>query len=57
MGTLQVPPEKGYVVGDISIGGKGKIRYGGMIAEFLQIKLVGLAQEFNKNNVKPVCLQ
>ena len=56
-GVTQVPPEKDYVVGEITVAtenGRDTIRYGGMIAEFVQIKLVGLAHNINKNNVKGV---
>jgi hypothetical protein len=41
-GVYEVPVEKGYVVGDISISGQ-PIEFGGQIADFVSIKIVGLA--------------
>jgi hypothetical protein len=51
---MQVPASKGYVVGDIIITSKGNIRYGAMLADYIKIKLTGLACNKNKSNVKPV---
>lgn len=52
--VVQVPKQKGYVVGDISITGKGNIHFGSMLADYIQIKLVGLACNINDSNIKPV---
>jgi hypothetical protein len=40
--VVEVPKERGFTVGDLSIGGEA-IRYGGQIAECITVKLVGLA--------------
>jgi len=53
-GVYEVPSDKPYVVGDITITGKGKVKYGGMLADYIKIKLVGLACSIDKKNVKPV---
>lgn len=42
---FEVPKEKSYVVGDIKINGQ-EIKYGAMIADFVRIKLTGIAQNF-----------
>lgn len=44
---FEVPEERNFVVGDIKIHGQA-IKYGGMIADFIRIKLVGIAQNFKK---------
>lgn len=41
----EVPEGKGFAVGDIKINGR-EINFGGMIADFIRVKLVGLAHEF-----------
>lgn len=51
---MQVPASKGYLVGDIIIISKGNIRYGAMLADYIKMKLTGLACNKNKSNVKPV---
>ena len=50
--VYEVPQDKGFVVGDIAINGK-PIDFGGQIADFLQIKVTGLACRFGKSNVPP----
>src|SRR5262249_12382961 len=40
--VFEVPPGKGYTVGDIKIGGQA-IEFGGQIAEHINIKLAGIA--------------
>eukprot|EP00245_Coleochaete_scutata_P007463 TRINITY_DN2287_c0_g1_i1.p1 TRINITY_DN2287_c0_g1~~TRINITY_DN2287_c0_g1_i1.p1 ORF type:complete len:466 (+),score=65.30 TRINITY_DN2287_c0_g1_i1:165-1562(+) len=52
--VFEVPPEKGYTVGDITISGKGPIRWGAMLADYIQIRLIGLACNIDPANVKPV---
>ena len=39
--VFEVPASEGYVVGDIKVGGE-PLRYGGQLAERIQVKLVGL---------------
>jgi hypothetical protein len=39
----EVPPGKGYVVGDITFSGDRRIEYGSQIADFIKIRLTGLA--------------
>jgi len=39
---FRVPPGLGYVVGDIKINGR-KIEYGGQLADFIKVKLTGIA--------------
>ncbi len=54
---FEVPKEKGYVVGDIKINGQ-EIKYGAMIADFVQIKLTGIAQNFNRTPITTFdCIQ
>lgn len=53
---MQVPSDKKYVVGDITIVGKGNIRYGSMLADYVKIKLTGLACNKDMTNVKPVSI-
>lgn len=40
--VFEVPPAKGYVVGDIKIGGAA-IEFGGQLAEKISVKLTGIA--------------
>jgi hypothetical protein len=46
--VYEVPAEKGFVVGDIKISGR-EINFGGQIADFIRVKLVGLAHEFGQH--------
>ncbi len=50
--VYEVPPARGYVVGDIKIAGR-KIEFGAQITDFITIKLEGLATRFGKSKVKP----
>lgn len=45
---FEVPADKGFAVGDIRINGR-EIEFGGMIADFIRVKLVGLAHEFGQH--------
>jgi hypothetical protein len=49
----EVPPQKGFVVGDIKISGR-PIQFGSQIADFITMKLVGQACRFGKSQVPPV---
>lgn len=49
----EVPEDKDFVVGDILINGR-PIEFGGQIADFIRVKLVGLAQEFGQHIHQPV---
>ena len=51
--VYEVPDGKGFVVGDITIGGR-KIEYAGQIADFITIKLTGLATRLGQSTVAPV---
>jgi hypothetical protein len=51
-GVYEVPPDKDYVVGDIKIRGQPIVR-GGQIADFVSIKLTGLACRFGKSQGEP----
>jgi hypothetical protein len=55
---FHVPEEKDFVVGDIKINGKN-IEFGAQIADFISIKLTGLATRFGESAVKPLdgCVQ
>lgn len=46
--VYEVPAEKGFVVGDITIGGQ-KIIYGAQIADFISIKLTAIACRFGQS--------
>lgn len=46
----EVPEEKGFTVGDIKIKGKS-IKYGSQIADYVQIKLVGIAQNIGNTPI------
>ncbi|BBI17724.1 hypothetical protein [Neochlamydia sp. S13] len=50
---FEVPKEKNYVVGDITINGE-KIKYGSQIADFVHIKLTAIMQEVGQVKVEPV---
>jgi hypothetical protein len=49
----EVPKEKGFAVGDITINGS-KIQYGAQIADFVRIKLTAYAQNFGKSTAVPL---
>jgi hypothetical protein len=51
--VYQVPEDRGFTVGDITIGGR-KIEHGAQIADFITIKLTGLATRFGGSAVAPV---
>lgn len=48
----EVPPEKSFAVGDIKIGGQ-EINFGSQIADFITIKVTGLATRIGKSTVEP----
>ncbi|HEX8650245.1 MAG TPA: hypothetical protein VF708_05345 [Pyrinomonadaceae bacterium] len=50
--VYEVPKSKGFVVGDITINGV-PINFGGQIADFITIKIVGLACRFGQSTVAP----
>lgn len=50
--VYEVPPEKGYVVGDITIADE-PIEFGGQIADFVSIKIVGVACRIGQSKGKP----
>ena len=56
--VYEVPSARGFVVGDITINGK-RIEFGAQIADFITIKLTGLATRIGASTVKPVkgCVQ
>jgi hypothetical protein len=56
--VYEVPAAKGFTVGDIKINGRN-IEFGSQIADFITIKLTGLATRLGKSNVAPVtgCVQ
>jgi len=47
----EVPSDKGFTVGDIQINGQS-IEYGAQITDFIQIKLVGIAQNIGETVVE-----
>ena len=49
----EVPAAKGFVVGDIKIGGQ-PIEFGAQIADFIRIKLTGLATRIGQSTVAPM---
>jgi hypothetical protein len=51
--VYEVPQELGYVVGDITIQGR-PIVFGAQIADFISIKLTGVACRFGKSKTKPM---
>ena len=51
--TVEVPPERCFSLGDITIGGT-KIDYGGQIAECITVKLVGAAAKLGSVKNAPV---
>jgi hypothetical protein len=50
--VYQVPAERGFTVSDIEINGR-PIESSSQIAEFIQVKVVGLAHGFDKNAQQP----
>ncbi len=51
--VYEVPPEKNYVVGDVTINGR-PIEFGAQIADFISIKLTGVAHRFGQSTVEPM---
>lgn len=51
--VFEVPPGRGYVVGDITIGGR-PIDYGAQVADFITIKLEGVATRNGQSTVAPL---
>ncbi len=51
--VFEVPEDKGFVVGDIQISGK-TIDFGAQIADFITIKLTGMATRVGQSIVKPL---
>ena len=56
--VYEIPAGKGFVVADIKIGGKN-IDFGAQIADFITIKLTGLATRIGQSTVAPLngCVQ
>jgi hypothetical protein len=52
-GVFEVPAGKGFVVGDITIGGR-PIEFGAQIADFIRIKLTGLATRIGQSTAPPL---
>lgn len=50
--VVEVPPERGFTVGDLAIAGT-PIRYGGQVAECITIKLTGVAAPLTKVQNQP----
>jgi len=50
--VYEVPAGKNFVLGDITIGGRN-IEFGAQIADFVTIKLTGLATRIDKSTVAP----
>lgn len=51
--AFEVPPERGYTVSDIRINGR-EIQFGAQIADFITIRLVGLATRIGQSTVEPM---
>jgi hypothetical protein len=51
-GVYEVPAEKGYVVGDITIEGE-PVEFGGQLADFLSVKIIATACRIGKTAGKP----
>jgi hypothetical protein len=51
--VYEVPPEQGFVVSDITISGR-PIAFGAQIADFVRIKLTGVATRFGQSTVAPM---
>jgi len=56
--VYEVPQDKGFAVGDIKINGK-PIQFGAQIADFITIKLTGVACRFGQSTTQPqtACVQ
>lgn len=52
-GVYEVPKNKGYVVDDIKIRGQA-IEFGAQIADFVSIKITGVATRFGQSTAAPV---
>jgi hypothetical protein len=50
--VLEVPPNKGFTVSDIKIGGE-PIKFGGQVAEQITMKLVGVASRIGQSHNNP----
>lgn len=51
--VFEVPPERGYTVSDIKINGRA-IQFGAQIADFITMKLVGLATRIGQSTIEPM---
>jgi hypothetical protein len=51
--VYEVPADKGYTVSDVTIEGR-PIRFGAQIADFVTIKLTGVATRFGQSTVAPM---
>jgi hypothetical protein len=51
--VYEVPRDRNFVVGDIKINGE-KIEFGAQIADFIRIKLTGLATRLGQSAVAPM---
>lgn len=51
--VLEVPPERGFVVGDILVNGR-PIQFGAQIADFVNMKLTGVACRLGQSQVQPL---
>jgi hypothetical protein len=51
--VYEVPPEQGFVVGDITIDGN-PIEFGAQIADFISIKAIAVACRFGRSTVPPM---
>jgi hypothetical protein len=51
-GVYEVPPEAGYAVGDILVGGQ-PLRFGAQIADLVSVKLIGLACDVGASTAAP----
>ena len=50
---VQIPAERGFVVGDIRVGGE-PVEYGGQIAECITVKLIGSAMQIGSVQNAPI---
>ncbi|MEU4040287.1 hypothetical protein [Streptomyces collinus] len=50
--VYEVPPDKAFSVGDITIGGR-PIEFGAQIADFITIRLTGVACRFDDSTAQP----
>ena len=51
--VLEVPQTKPFAVGDITIAGR-RIEFGAQVADFITIKLTGVATRIGQSTVRPV---